>query len=292
MLRSTINKCIENAENAAQCLCLTASSVFSSRRCGIHLGKNAGNSLEFIDHREYQPKDDIRRIDWRAVARGQKPTIKIFKEEIAPQLDIFIDGSASMATQSSNKEASLLALVSMLRIAAINSGYSVVCWLIKNTCEKIEPASASPLYWQNLQLDGTSNIGEVFTRFQPKLRGNGMRIFISDLFYDFEASRFLSQFSATAALTAVIQLVSQNDICPDLSGNLCLVDAETAKGVEVFADESLINEYKKNFYAHQNYWKNCCIAAGTFFSMCLADDFLKNYLPAELVKSGFLSMRG
>ena len=52
---------------------------------GRQLGALAGSSLEFKDHRDYQPGDDLRRIDWNAFGRSDKLTLKLFREEINPR---------------------------------------------------------------------------------------------------------------------------------------------------------------------------------------------------------------
>ena len=49
---------------------------------GSQMGKRPGSSLEFIDHREYQPGDDLRRIDWGGFARSDKLTVKLYRDEV------------------------------------------------------------------------------------------------------------------------------------------------------------------------------------------------------------------
>jgi uncharacterized protein (DUF58 family) len=44
---------------------------------GSRLVNRPGSSLEFMDHREYQPGDDLRRIDWSAFARSDRLTLKL-----------------------------------------------------------------------------------------------------------------------------------------------------------------------------------------------------------------------
>ena len=64
---------------------------------GVELGNRSGSSLEFREHREYEPGDDLRRIDWSVYARSDKLTVKLFREEVSPHLDVVIDSSRSMA---------------------------------------------------------------------------------------------------------------------------------------------------------------------------------------------------
>ena len=57
----------------------------SAALAGLQMGQRAGSSLEFKDHRDYQPGDDLRRIDWNAFARSDRLTVKLFREEISPR---------------------------------------------------------------------------------------------------------------------------------------------------------------------------------------------------------------
>ena len=56
------------------------------------------SSLEFIEFRDYVPGDDLRHLDWRAYARTDALQVRLFREEVAPHLDVVLDLTASMAT--------------------------------------------------------------------------------------------------------------------------------------------------------------------------------------------------
>jgi uncharacterized protein (DUF58 family) len=64
---------------------------------GSQVGHHAGSSLEFKEHREYMPGDDLRRIDWSAYARSDRLHVMLYREEVSPHVDLLLDGSASMA---------------------------------------------------------------------------------------------------------------------------------------------------------------------------------------------------
>src|SRR5215211_1157838 len=88
----------------------------STTLAGLQMGQRAGSSLEFKDHRDYQPGDDPRRIDWNAFARSDKLIVKLFREEISPHLDIVLDGSRSMAIGESLKAEAAVALAAALAV--------------------------------------------------------------------------------------------------------------------------------------------------------------------------------
>mgnify|MGYP000449792208 CR=1 FL=1 len=96
---------------------------------GLQMGQRAGSSLEFKDHRDYQPGDDLRRIDWNAFARSDKLTVKLFREEISPHLDIILDGSRSMAIEGSPKAQAVVTLAATLAVAAKNAGYTSIFYI-------------------------------------------------------------------------------------------------------------------------------------------------------------------
>ena len=52
---------------------------------GTRISRRAGGSLEFRDHRDYEPGDDLRHLDWNVFARSDRLTVKQFHEEIADE---------------------------------------------------------------------------------------------------------------------------------------------------------------------------------------------------------------
>src|SRR5262245_52204476 len=63
---------------------------------GMHHNPHAGTSIEFAEHKEYAPGDDIRHIDWKAVGRVGRYYIKRFEDETEMRTFLLVDTSASM----------------------------------------------------------------------------------------------------------------------------------------------------------------------------------------------------
>ena len=66
-----------------------------SGRAGAWAGVGRGVSLEFQDHRPYVPGDDPRHINWPAYARSGVYSMKLYREEVSPAVDVILDASAS-----------------------------------------------------------------------------------------------------------------------------------------------------------------------------------------------------
>jgi uncharacterized protein (DUF58 family) len=63
---------------------------------GLHRSRKKGFSVEFAEHRAYQPGDDLRYMDWKMAARADKWLIKLFEEETNLRATIVLDVSRSM----------------------------------------------------------------------------------------------------------------------------------------------------------------------------------------------------
>ncbi len=64
---------------------------------GIHRSPHHGSSIEFSEHKEYAPGDDVRHIDWKAYGRLDKYTVKRFEQESNLRAHCVVDASGSMA---------------------------------------------------------------------------------------------------------------------------------------------------------------------------------------------------
>ncbi len=89
----------------AEALGLKARSIVEGLRVGDHKSPYRGFSVEFVQHREYVPGDDIRHIDWKSYGRSERYTIKQYEQETNFTAHILLDASNSMlyGTGETNK---------------------------------------------------------------------------------------------------------------------------------------------------------------------------------------------
>jgi uncharacterized protein (DUF58 family) len=64
---------------------------------GRHGSPFQGASVEFREYRDYQPGDDLRRLDWRLYARADRLCIRRYEQETNARCTLLLDTSASMA---------------------------------------------------------------------------------------------------------------------------------------------------------------------------------------------------
>jgi uncharacterized protein (DUF58 family) len=80
----------------AEALGMKARQVVEGLRVGDHKSPYKGFSVEFVQHREYVPGDDIRHIDWKSYGRSERYTIKQYEQETNFTCHMLVDGSNSM----------------------------------------------------------------------------------------------------------------------------------------------------------------------------------------------------
>jgi uncharacterized protein (DUF58 family) len=277
-------------ERAGMRYALEPPRTASAALAGLQLGREAGASLEFRDHRDYQPGDDLRRIDWNAFARSDKLTVKLYREEISPHLDIALDGSRSMALEGSAKARAAIGLAAAFAVAAENAGYSHNVWLARANVEPVANGSSRPALWQSLALDFRGSPVEAFTMTPPRFRRQGMRVLISDLLWLGEPMAVLQSLAHGAASLVVAQTLASVDANPPERGRMRLLDSETHERREIFIDDKAIRRYRDALARHQQNWHSACRQIGAVMVNVIAEDVVADWNLEALVKAGVLKV--
>src|SRR4051794_41560909 len=94
-------------------------------------GTGTGSSLDFQDHRPYSPGDDPRYINWQAYARTGHYTMKLYRQEVSPAVDLVIDRSKSMFVDDEKAVRSAELLYWAIE-SSIRSGASLRCFAVSD----------------------------------------------------------------------------------------------------------------------------------------------------------------
>lgn len=277
-------------ERAGSRYALALPRMIASMTSGVQLGGRAGSSLEFRDHRDYQPGDDLRRIDWNAFARSDKLTVKLYREEISPHLDLVLDGSRSMALTESAKMRAAIGLAAALAIAAANAGFTHNAWLAGEWCAPIANGKSRPSAWDGINFEFRGNLAESLNRGPLKLHRQGMRVLISDLLWLGEPLTVLQRLSQSASAVIVIQVLANADVDPPERGRLRLVDSETDEERELFIDAAAIKRYRDAMERHQENWRRACRQVGAVMVSMIAEQIVSDWNLAELVRAEILKV--
>ena len=171
-----------------------ARQVVEGFTTGLHRSPHKGFSVEFKQHRQYVPGDEIRHIDWRVFARSDRFYIREYEEETNLRATIILDRSGSMdyggsqpgSVSKFDYATRLAACLSYLMLQQ-SDGVGLVTFDTKIR-RYIPPRSrVSHLRMildelQNGKPGGETELGKVFHDLVPKLHRRGLLVIISDCF--------------------------------------------------------------------------------------------------------------
>ncbi|MGH8024721.1 MAG: DUF58 domain-containing protein, partial [Limisphaerales bacterium] len=166
---------------------------------GARSGRRAGSSIDFQDYRDYHPGDDLRFIDWGIYARSDRLTIKLFREEVAPHLDLVLDGSRSMGLEQSRKAEGAALLSALLATSAANAQCSQAVWLSGEGFQRLPNDTLSPSAWEKLAWESGRTPQQSLEIVPPRFRRMGVRVLVSDLLWAGEPLSLLRRLREGAA---------------------------------------------------------------------------------------------
>jgi uncharacterized protein (DUF58 family) len=171
---------------------------------GLHRSPFRGFSVEFAEHREYVPGDDIRHVDWKVYGRSDRYYIKQYEEETNLKAHILVDVSESMAYpalpggspapgEGPSKFEYASWVAASLAHLVLRQRDAVGLTLFDDRVRRSVPPSSSPGHLgsivaalENPGLAEKTNAGSVLHEFADRLKRKGLVIIISDLFDDIE----------------------------------------------------------------------------------------------------------
>ena len=172
---------------------LRARAVVEGVLAGLHKSPYKGQSVEFLQHREYVRGDDLRRVDWKVWGRQDRFYVKEFEEETNLRVTLLVDGSASMnyASGPLGKYDYAATLAASLAWLALSHGDAVGCSVFDDKIRASVPPRTKRSHLASVvEVLETPRAGRP-TAFMPVLRSlaetlprRGLVMVISDLLGD------------------------------------------------------------------------------------------------------------
>jgi uncharacterized protein (DUF58 family) len=174
---------------------LTAGGIVEGFLAGLHRSPFRGFSVEFTEHRPYQPGDELRYLDWRVYARADRLAIKQFEAETNLRAMLVLDASASMAWSGALRRLTKLQygqrLAAALGLVLLRQRDATGLIAFAEDVQAMVPARVRSLQrWALLKAltalePGRSTAAaDALRRVTDLLQRRGLVVFISDLLFD------------------------------------------------------------------------------------------------------------
>lgn len=219
------------ARAAAQLL-----EVRSARHAGARVvRRRAGVGLQHLDHRDYQPGDELRHVDWRQTARHGRPVLRQFEAEASGDWTLLLDASSSMSTQDCGKWRAACRAAAGLGYALLAGGARVrVLVVAERVLGEVGSGRGAAQYAAIVRLLKATVPEPTGRRCDlaaaaVRLRGEGASLVLGDLLGAQEMRPALRALRERCSRLHVLRIVAALDLELPGSTPLELVDVETGE---------------------------------------------------------------
>ncbi len=250
-------------------LTLRARRVVDGVLQGIHRSPHHGSSIEFAEHKEYSPGDEIRHIDWRAYGRLDKYYVKKFEHETNLRAWCLVDTSASMGYGAEGRLTKLeyaSVLAASLGFLLLRQQDAVGFVAFAEAVRATLPARARmghlTLFCEQLEAvtaDGGTDLVGGIRRLAEQVSGRGMVFVFSDFFGDVDgAVKLLRQLTSRGHDVTVFHVLDGDELDFPFEEMVLFEGMETKR--RLLVEPKLVRErYLERLAGHQEAVRQGCL---------------------------------
>jgi|ERR1051326_3828217 uncharacterized protein (DUF58 family) len=276
---------------------IIARTVVEGFITGLHKSPYKGFSVEFAEHREYTPGDDIRHLDWRVYARTDRYHIKQYEEETNLRTYLLLDTSRSMSYTSEKitKLEYACYLAASLAYLVVHQQDSAGLVVFDTEIRNYLAPKSSPTHLKQIlvELDktlgkGQTQIGHSFHDLAEMLKRRGLIVVISDLLDESkDVVQGLIHFRHKRHEVVVFHVLDPFEINFPFEKLTQFVDMETDEKIQI-DPRALRQEYLSNFNEFVNRYKKAFAENGIDYQMISTETPFDKALAAYLTKRAML----
>ena len=261
---------------------LVARWVVDGFLTGLHRSPRKGFSVEFAEHRPYQPGDELRYVDWKIAARADRWVVKQYEEETNLRATIVLDVSRSMAWSGLPTRLTKLAYAERLAAAValllLRQRDAVGLIRFDDDIRSAIPPRARTAHWKRIvaALDDpgsgrASRAPDALERAGRLIRRRGMVLLLSDLLVDLEPLIYQVRALRHAGHhVTVLQVMDPDERELPESGDAIFVDPESALEVPTTIAD-VRSAYRATVNAAVAEWRSSLAAVGATHELIPTD---------------------
>jgi uncharacterized protein (DUF58 family) len=212
---------------------LVTRATVEGLRQGLHRSPFHGYSAEFSQYRHYRPGDDLKYVDWKALARTDRVYTRQFRETTNLAALFVVDISKSM--NFSGKFILARTIAAILGTLALDQGDAAGVLAVSDRTQFVPPRSGHHhlrvllAELARLSPDGTISIEQALKQAAALMKRRGLVIVISDLYDDAAALPQLRRLSRMGHDVIVFHTLSSEELSLDIGGAAEFVDLESGR---------------------------------------------------------------
>lgn len=238
-------------------LTLRSRGLFGGLSAGERRSRRRGAGLEFAGHRAYVAGDDLRHLDWSALARLSRAFVRTYEEERDLSVHLLLDTSRSMSFGVPTKLLAAARVAAALGHVALSSLDRVSAAFYDGRGLRLHApargkAALLPLFGflESGAAEGPGGGGRAL-RLHAATARPGLTVLFSD-FLDPGALDDLAPHRARHHGLVLVQLLAPEELEPPVDSDLTLVDSETPETIDVTVGERERSAYLARLAAHRD----------------------------------------
>lgn len=231
-------------------LALVSKRVFAGRMRAERRTKKSGSGVEFADHRDYQPGDDFRYLDWNVYQRFDRLLLRLYEEEEDLAIYFIVDASASMGFGDGRKLRYAKRVVAALAYVGLANLDRVS---VVSTTDRVldrMPATRGKArifkvfrFLQDLAPEGQTDLEDALKTFVAQNKRRGLVVLASDLYDPRGFERGINVLRYNKFDPFVVHVVDSEEARPRLAGDVLLYDCETGDEREVTVTAKVLERF-------------------------------------------------
>lgn len=230
----------------------------TNRSRGEHLAGKGGASIEFNDYRDYSPGDDVRYVDWNIFSRINRPYVKLYRHEEEMHVVVLVDGSTSMQFggkfEKAKQIAAALGVMGVMNMEPVSVYHCQTAAQAPMTLPRSSGRNSLKRLFsfvEALPVGGDAAIEQAVDLVLRQHSGKGIAIVLSDFLTFGDLEKPLNRLFSAGLETWAVQVLSPEELQPDLSGDVRFVDSETGYTLDVTSAGDLLGVYQEHLAALQ-----------------------------------------
>ena len=238
-------------------LVISSRYVVEGSLAGRHRSPNKGSSTEFAEHRNYNPGDDPRHIDWKVLGRTDRYFVRRYEDETNLRVYLVVDRSASMAYASEGRQSKydyachLAAAIGYIVVKAKDSaGLCVYAEKIdanigaRNSMAHLNNSLAT---LKKLSPSAKTNTADTLHRIADSIRRRALVVLFSDLLDDqAQIIRAVAHFRKLHHDVIIFHILDPMEVDFSFKMGAEFIDMETGEKIAV-DPRTIADEYRKVF---------------------------------------------
>ncbi|MBF0543461.1 MAG: DUF58 domain-containing protein [Candidatus Riflebacteria bacterium] len=232
---------------------IIAKRFFKGQKLGHRKSVQRGASLEFAEYKKYQHGDDLRFIDWNLYGRFETLYIKKFHNQESLNVSILLDCSQSMNFGNPSKFDFGRKMAAAISFIALQYQDSVRIFSFSDEINAISSEGFRPSHIHNLMgflekcspASGNAPFESIAEKFLAKNKRPGVVFVISDCLFEKEVEIGLKKIKHKKNEINLVQILSREEVNPELGGLVELIDSETSSILKVQINKNLLMVYEE-----------------------------------------------